>query len=184
MKKKILIILFLSLLIAIFNGPVLVSAEDETSEHFTSTQLAWEIDSDTIGDTSDDTSWGWGYDPTTGEYNYGGTNSSGDGSSGDNNGNTETGDVGSFTKVPVPSLRDYGPGSWEAIGSNIINLLATVAGTALVIMLLVGGVMFIASAGNEEQAGKAKTVLTNAIIGIIIVIAAWGIITFVVDLVK
>lgn len=86
-----------------------------------------------------------------------------------------------FTTIKAPELKDYGPGSWESLGENIINYLALVAGTAFIIMLLVGGVMFITSAGNEEQAKKAQGVLTNAILGIVVVVMAWGIISFVVE---
>lgn len=90
----------------------------------------------------------------------------------------------SFGSISVPSLPDYGPGSWAQIGTNILNLLARIAGIALIIMLLVGGVMYITSAGNEEQAKKAQTVIINAIIGIVIVALAWGIITFIAEKVQ
>ncbi len=93
-------------------------------------------------------------------------------------------DPGGFNIVNTPNLQDYGPGSWQALSSNIINWLARIAGIALIVMLLVGGVMFITSAGNEEQAKKAQSVLINAIFGIIIVILAWGLITFIVEIIK
>lgn len=90
-----------------------------------------------------------------------------------------TAGASSFTKVSAPNLPDYSSGSWSDLGSRIIKLLAQIAGTALIIMLLVGGVMYITSAGNDEQAGKAKSVLINAIIGIVVVALAWTIVSFV-----
>jgi len=86
-----------------------------------------------------------------------------------------------FTTIPTPQLSEYGPQDWKPIGKNITNILAGIAQIMLVIMLMYGGVSYITSAGNEEQANKAKGVLTNAIIGIVIVGASWGIITYIIS---
>lgn len=86
-----------------------------------------------------------------------------------------------FTTIAAPNLTEYGPQDWKTIGKNITNILAGIAQIVLVIMLMYGGVSYITSAGNEEQANKAKGVLTNAIIGIVIVGASWGIITYIIS---
>lgn len=87
----------------------------------------------------------------------------------------------SFTKISAPDIKDYGPGDWSTISLNIFNLLAKIIGISLVIMILIGAIMFITSAGNDEQAGKAKTLLTNVVIGAIFVALAWGIVNFIAD---
>ncbi len=56
---------------------------------------------------------------------------------------------------------------------NIIKLLAPAAGIAFFIMLLVGGYKFITSGGDPKAVGSARATLTYAIIGIILVVAAW-----------
>ncbi len=56
---------------------------------------------------------------------------------------------------------------------NIISLLAPAAGIAFFIMLLFGGYKFITSGGDPKAVGAARSTLTYAIIGIILVVAAW-----------
>ena len=59
---------------------------------------------------------------------------------------------------------------------NIISILAPVAGIAFFLMLLVGGFQFVNSGGDPKAAGQARTTLTYAVIGIILVVASWLII--------
>lgn len=56
---------------------------------------------------------------------------------------------------------------------RIIKLLAPAAGIAFFIMLLVGGFQFVNSGGDPKAAGQARTTLTFALIGILLVVASW-----------
>jgi len=49
------------------------------------------------------------------------------------------------------------------------------AGAIFVILLLVGGIQYLTGSGNEEATGKAKKMMIDAVIGLIIVLAAWAI---------
>lgn len=49
------------------------------------------------------------------------------------------------------------------------EVIATVGGIAFIAALIIGGIMYVTSAGNEEQAQKAKNTITWAIIGIVII---------------
>lgn len=60
-----------------------------------------------------------------------------------------------------------------SILQKIIRLLAPAAAIAFFIMLLVGGFQFLTSGGDPKAAGAARSTLTYAIIGIILVIVAW-----------
>jgi len=64
------------------------------------------------------------------------------------------------------------------IGINVANMILGIVGGLALLMFIYGGVMMIISAGKSEQTEKAKSILKNAIIGIIIVFAAWTIISF------
>jgi hypothetical protein len=46
-----------------------------------------------------------------------------------------------------------------------------------ILMLVIGGVMFFAAAGSPEKLGTAKKLMTSVVIGLIIIFAAWIIIT-------
>jgi hypothetical protein len=61
--------------------------------------------------------------------------------------------------------------------TTILNVLAIAAGT---IMIIVGGIQYMTSAGNEDKAKKAKQVILYAIIGVAIVLSA----DFIIGLVK
>lgn len=59
---------------------------------------------------------------------------------------------------------------------TIINILLAVAGLIAVIFLIVGGFRYITAGGNEEASEAAKKTITNAIIGIVIIILAFVIV--------
>ena len=62
---------------------------------------------------------------------------------------------------------------WQLI-NNVINFLVfDIAAPVGVVMILIGGVIFLTSAGSEERIGQAKKILTNTIIGLVIVFCAW-----------
>jgi TRAP-type C4-dicarboxylate transport system permease small subunit len=64
---------------------------------------------------------------------------------------------------------------------TIFNVVIILAGVIFVILFLVGGIQYLTAAGNEEQTGKAKRLLVDAIVGLVIVLAAWAIANFVLD---
>ena len=67
----------------------------------------------------------------------------------------------------------------QGIVSNLINLILVIAFIAFLFLLLLGGIQWITSGGDKESLAKAKGKLTSAIVGIIIVISAWAILSLV-----
>ena len=63
---------------------------------------------------------------------------------------------------------------------NIEKIIAAIGFGIAVILLIVGGIMYMTAGGNPEKADKAKKLMINAIIGIVIVFAA----IFILDLVS
>ncbi len=62
------------------------------------------------------------------------------------------------------------------IGTTIINVVLALAGSALVLFIIVGGFLLITAGGNEEQSEKGKKVMTNAVLGMVVVIMAFSIV--------
>lgn len=66
--------------------------------------------------------------------------------------------------------------------TTIINIIKWVLGilalTALV-FIIYGGVIWLTSAGNPEKIQKAKRIILNAVIGMVIVLISWAIVLFV-----
>lgn len=106
--------------------------------------------------------------------------------------------VGAFLFVPVKSLAATcnttsaaggvgcagqniqanltGPGG---ILSNVIIVLITLAGIISVIMIIVGGLRYVFSAGNEKATAGAKDTILYAVIGLIICVVAFAIVTYI-----
>lgn len=68
--------------------------------------------------------------------------------------------------------------------NKIVNLIFTISEVAFVVILIVGGVMYLTSMGNEDAAGKARKLMLDAVIGIVIVLSAWGIGTWLLSSLK
>ena len=69
----------------------------------------------------------------------------------------------------------------RTIAANVINILLGFLGIIAVVLILAGGFMWMTAAGNEDKVAQAKKVMSAGVIGLIIVLAAFGIAKFVVD---
>lgn len=67
------------------------------------------------------------------------------------------------------------------IAGKIINIALGAIGTIVVILFIYSGFLWMTAAGNEEKITKAKRILTNAIIGTVIVVMAYAISYFVIN---
>lgn len=64
--------------------------------------------------------------------------------------------------------------------NKLSNTLIFIVGAVAVIMLIVGGLQYVLSAGNEKSVGTAKNTILYAIIGIIVAVIAYAIVNFVI----
>lgn len=64
---------------------------------------------------------------------------------------------------------------------NIISLLLVVIGIISVIVIIVGGIRFTTSNGNADQVKSAKNTILYAIVGLVVAIVAFPIVTFVLE---
>tara|TARA_Y100000310_G_scaffold256224_1_gene263987 strand:+ start:572 stop:964 length:393 start_codon:yes stop_codon:yes gene_type:complete len=64
---------------------------------------------------------------------------------------------------------------------DIVNILLGFLGVIAIIVILYGGFMWMTAGGNEDKVGEAKKMITAGIVGIIIVLAAFAIATFVIN---
>lgn len=70
--------------------------------------------------------------------------------------------------------------SLPALVGNFVNAVLGLSGLVLVVLLVYGGILYLTAAGNEEQVKKAKSVLRNAVIGLVIIVSAYAVSVFVV----
>jgi hypothetical protein len=69
--------------------------------------------------------------------------------------------------IPIPS-----GGNLSDLIYRIINIALGAIGLVAVVYLIWGGVTYITAGGDAEKAGKGRVAITNAVIGILIVISA------------
>lgn len=70
------------------------------------------------------------------------------------------------------------------LASDIVQLVLSALGTLFVVFMVYAGYIWLTAAGNEQKVSKAKTILFQSIIGLIIVIAAYSISYFVISAFK
>lgn len=77
----------------------------------------------------------------------------------------------------------YGTGaadaSLESIIGNIIQTVLGLIGVLFMGLAIYGGYLWMMARGNEQQVDKAKETIKSAVIGAVIVLAAWAITNFV-----
>jgi len=89
-----------------------------------------------------------------------------------------------FAQGSWDQWRDYVPGGLQTRSlsqyiQSIINAVLLLAGVVAVIYLIIGGYKYITSSGNAESVAEAKTTIFNAIIGLVIIFAAYVMVDFV-----
>lgn len=91
------------------------------------------------------------------------------------NGLTKVQDSASDTcSVEIASLSEI----WTIV-ANVTRMALALAGFVAVVFIIVGGFQYITSGGNPEKTQKALSVLTNAVVGLLIAIFASAIVGFV-----
>jgi type IV secretory pathway VirB2 component (pilin) len=65
--------------------------------------------------------------------------------------------------------------------NNIISVVLGFLGLIAVILILIGGFMWMTAGGSEEKVKKGRQYIINGVIGLIIILAAYAIATFVIS---
>ncbi len=62
---------------------------------------------------------------------------------------------------------------------RVINFFLGILGLVAVAFLIYAGVLMVTAGGNDEQVGKARKIITYAVVGIVIILLAYTIVQFV-----
>ena len=77
--------------------------------------------------------------------------------------------VGEAPDVPQTPLRQ--------LVLTIVNYFLTFLGIVAVIMIIYGGILYVTAAGKEETVGNAKKIIMYSLIGIIIILLSFALVT-------
>lgn len=67
-----------------------------------------------------------------------------------------------------------GENNIKDLALTIVNFFLGFLGFIATLMVIYGGVLYVTSAGNEDNVGKAKNILLYAAIGIVIILASFA----------
>lgn len=73
-----------------------------------------------------------------------------------------------------------GESAISKIVNTVINILSLVVGAISVIMIIVGGLRYVTSAGDSSKTVAARNTIIYAVVGLVVVIFARAIVSFVV----
>lgn len=88
--------------------------------------------------------------------------------------NSGSSSSGSLSYTPMEEIPGFGKsGDFATYVTNLYKFGIWTVGIAALLMIMLGGFMYITSAGNTSSMGKAKTIITDAIIGLIMALTAY-----------
>lgn len=96
------------------------------------------------------------------------------------NGLTVTGGASAAQGTEVPTELTGTTG----VITSIVNLLLFVAGAVAVVMIIIGGIRYVTSNGDQAHVKAAKDTIMYSIIGLVVAILAYAIVGFVTTNVK
>jgi len=79
------------------------------------------------------------------------------------------------------SLADSTTSDPRAIIGRIINIALGFLGVIAVGIILLGGFKWMTAAGNEDKTTEAKQLLGAGVIGLVIILSAWALATFIIQ---
>ena len=97
-------------------------------------------------------------------------------------GATNTLDAGTvgLNAVETSNLSIGGGASPMTIATNLINLAMGFLGLIAVCIILLGGFKWMTAGGGEEKIDEAKKLMGAGVVGILIILSAWGIAKYVI----
>ena len=67
----------------------------------------------------------------------------------------------------------------ESVVTDVINVILYIVGILSVVMIILGGIQYTTSAGDQAKVTKAKNTILYGIVGLVIAVLAYAIVNFV-----
>ncbi len=71
--------------------------------------------------------------------------------------------------------------NFSEIIKNVVNTLLFLLGIAAVIVIIIGGITYTTSAGNDSAVKRAKDMILYAVIGLVVAFLAFALVNFVIN---
>lgn len=93
--------------------------------------------------------------------------------------------------LPVNAQADFGFNYAENLGLgnadpreaavDLVKVAMTFLGLIAVVVILIGGFKWLTAGGSEDKIGEAKKMIIAGIIGLVIILSAWAITSFIIN---
>ena len=89
------------------------------------------------------------------------------------------------SNIGVPYAENLGLGNKDPrdMAVSIIQVVLGFLAIIVVLLILYGGFVWMTAGGNEDKIATGKKIITAGVVGLIIILAAWGIARFVVTVI-
>ena len=77
-----------------------------------------------------------------------------------------------------------GNASATVLIGHITNALIYLVGAVAVIMIIVGGLLYVTSSGDPSRQKRARETITYAVVGVVVAIISFAIVNFVIKMVR
>ncbi len=84
--------------------------------------------------------------------------------------------IDSSDNISAISDATGGESSIKALVQTLLNFFLSFLGFVATVMVIYGGILYVVSAGNDENVGKAKKILLYAVVGIVIILLSFALI--------
>lgn len=84
-------------------------------------------------------------------------------------------------KVPCQGLECAGTGEVATILQNIINWIFGFAALVAVLFIIIGGILYVVSAGNTDRAKQARQTILYSVIGLLIIVLSYFVVSLVLN---
>lgn len=85
--------------------------------------------------------------------------------------------------LPAPNADDSPEGRVKQVIDFFVEIILYASGSIAVLMLIIGGIMYISYLGNDERMEHAKKIIKFALMGLFTVILAFAIVANLIDLI-
>ncbi len=86
------------------------------------------------------------------------------------------GNIESLGRFQATGTREDSPAMLDSLFTTIFGFLTIIAGISFLIFFLIGGLTWITAGGDSKKVDNAKAMMTNGAIGMIIIVATYGVV--------
>lgn len=89
-----------------------------------------------------------------------------------------------FLRLRLPIFKSTDEFSFFRLLGNVINFVLLLAGIVAFFYVLYGGFMYLTSGGDATGATKGRTMIANALVGIVIIFLSYALVNFFINLIS